>query len=289
VGQNLITFTTAIRHATTGRAPQDDQTFREKHKCKVTLDTLHNRHYDEYQITDTAGRTRVKEREKRGLRMREVTEATGLPKSTILHYVAQGLLPQPVRTGRNMAYYDPTTVDRAKFIRSMQEKYSFPLERIRKLLTSMDEGRDIAPLVELDTVIFGTKEIPELDQKAFEEATGLTGEQIAELMTAQLLLPLKEGLFADEDVEAGRVFAVSFARGLKATDLSYYAAIAKDIVDHEMRLRKRLTDRLPDGEDARVTAQLTQGARLLRNYVIDRVFQRRVAAATSLKDKELLS
>ena len=39
------------------------------------------------------------------LKMREVVNATGVPKSTIILYVNTGLLPQPVRTQRNMAYY----------------------------------------------------------------------------------------------------------------------------------------------------------------------------------------
>ncbi len=224
-----------------------------------------------------------------GLRMREVTQATGLPKSTILHYVAQGLLTEPIRTGRNMAYYDPATIDRAKFIKTMQEKYSFPLEMIKKLLASRDEGKDIGPLVELDAVIFGAREGPEMDQKAFERATGLTGEQVAELLAAHLLLPLKDGSFQQSDVDAGRVFASGFILGLRASDLAYYATLAKELVDHEMRLRQRLTAQLPEGEDVQITVQLTRGARLLRNYVIDRIFQLRVAAAKNLKDEKLLS
>jgi predicted DNA-binding transcriptional regulator AlpA len=38
-----------------------------------------------------------------GLRMRELVAATGVAKSTILHYLNEGLLPAPVKTSRNMA------------------------------------------------------------------------------------------------------------------------------------------------------------------------------------------
>ena len=62
-----------------------------------------------------------------GLRMKELMEATGLPKSTILYYVAQGLLPEPVRTGRNMAYYDAASVERAKLIKKVQGTYCVSL------------------------------------------------------------------------------------------------------------------------------------------------------------------
>ena len=56
-----------------------------------------------------------------------------------------------------------------------------------------------------------------------------------------------------------------------------------------MRLRQRLTGHLPDQQDAGVTAELTRGARVLRNYVTNRVFQHRVAAMKALKDEEVLS
>ena len=224
-----------------------------------------------------------------GLKMKEVTAATNLPKSTILHYVAQGLLPEPTRTSRNMAYYDPTCVERAKFIKTIQDKYAFPLEKIKKLLQAWEAGHDITHLLELDAVIFGASQQPEMDEKAFRRATGLTARQVNELLAAGLLIPLKRGRYRQDDVEAGKAFAASFSQGLQAADLAFYVRIAKEVVDQEMRLRQRLTAALPENEDARLTTALTLGARLLRNYIIDRVFQRRVAAAQNLKDEALLS
>ena len=229
------------------------------------------------------------ERDKNGLRMRDLVEATGVPKSTILHYVAQGLLPEPYRTGRNMAYYDAACVERTKLIKAVQGRYSFPLEKIKQVLAAIDRGEDVAPFVELDEVVFGVPTGREMDEAAFRGATGLDSEQISELLAEGLLLPLKEGVYRQDDIDAGRVFAAGLAQGLKASDLAFYAKIAGEVVDHEMRLRRRLTGHLPDGEDARVTADLTRGARTLRNYVIDRVFQRRVAKARTLKDEALLS
>ena len=81
--------------------------------------------------------------------MRDLTEATGLPKSAILHYVAQGLLPAPEKTSRNMAYYDPACIERIQFIKSVQERYAFPLGKIRSLLSARDEGKNMEPLIEL--------------------------------------------------------------------------------------------------------------------------------------------
>ena len=220
--------------------------------------------------------------------MKELAEATGFPKSTILHYVAQGLLPAPVRTSRNMAFYDPACIERAQYIKALQSTYSFPLEKINTLLRLRDEGKDITSLMELNRAVFGMPEGAALDEGAFRQATGLTAPQVSELLEAHLLMPLEEGAFRQEDVEAGRIYAGAFARGLGASDLAFYPAMARELVDREMGLRRRLTSHLPDDQDARMTTELTQGARTLRNYVIDRVFQHRVAGAKSLKDEEAL-
>ncbi len=224
----------------------------------------------------------------KGLRMKELAEATGLPKSTILHYVAQGLLPAPVRTSRNMAFYDPACIERAQYVKALQSMYSFPLEKIKKLLLLRDEGKDTTSLMELNTAVFGTSEGAALDEEAFRQATGLTAPQVSELLEAHLLMPLEEGSFRQDDVDAGRTYAGAFARGLGPSDLAFYTAIAHELVDREMSLRRRLTRHLPDDQDARMTTELTRGARILRNYLIDRVFQHRVAGAKTLKDEEAL-
>jgi DNA-binding transcriptional MerR regulator len=225
------------------------------------------------------------EHTKEGLRMRELMVATALPKSTILHYVSQGLLPEPVRTGRNTAFYDPACVERARYIKSIQRTYAFPLEKIKKLLASKDQGKDPTSLLELNALVFGTSEGETFDDAALRQATGLTRRQVSELLKAHLLMPLEKGIFRGDDIVAARAYAGAFSLGLKVVDLTFYASIAKELVDQEMHLHQRITGNMPDDQDTRITMDLTRGARTLRNYVIDRVFQHRVAQAKTLKDK----
>jgi DNA-binding transcriptional MerR regulator len=224
-----------------------------------------------------------------GLRMKELAEATGLPKSAILHYIARGLLPEPVRTSPNMAYYDPACIERIQFIKTMQNRYAFPLGKIKTLLARKDEGKDTASMVELGEMIFGSAEGVLLDEAAFCDASGLSPEQVAALTGGGLLLPLEEGRYNEQDVAIGRSYAQGLALGITASDMAFYAVAAKRIVDEEMRLRARVTAHLPEDQDAGLTRRLVQSARATRNYVIDRTFQRRIAAAGDLKDERLLS
>ncbi|HEX9022785.1 MAG TPA: MerR family transcriptional regulator [Geobacteraceae bacterium] len=223
-----------------------------------------------------------------GLRMKELSAATGLPRSAILHYVAGGLLPEPVRTGPNMAYYDPACIEKISFIRAMQEKYAFPLSKIKMLLARREEGADVAPLVELSATIFGSAESPHLSEREFRRATGLKPGEVHRLIGSGLLIPLEKGEFNQQDVELCGIYARCFALGAGVDDFLFYADAAKMIVDNEMRLRSKLTAHLPDDQDAELSGKMVQGARFLRKYMIERTFQRRVAAVGNLKDPALL-
>ena len=54
--------------------------------------------------------------------------------ATVRHYLREGLLPEPVKTSRNMAYYPPEFVDRIRLIKQLQEERFMPLKVIRELL-----------------------------------------------------------------------------------------------------------------------------------------------------------
>jgi len=221
--------------------------------------------------------------------MKELVAATGLPKSTILLYVEKGLLPRPVKTSPNMAYYAPECIERLALIKSLQNRHSLPLKQIKKLLDLKDQGQDITPMIELSEVIFGESESRSMDEAAFCSATGLGPEQVRELEQAQLLLPLEEGRFDRQDVILGTIYAEGESMGLELSDITFYPRLGKKIVDEEMSLRQRLTTHLPHDQDAARTTQLVQSARAMRSYVIDRLFQRRVAASRHLKDEKMLS
>jgi DNA-binding transcriptional MerR regulator len=81
------------------------------------------------------------------LRMGELAEASGVSAATIKHYLREGLLPEPVKTSRNMAYYPAEFVERIKLIKQLQEERYMPLKVIKDLL---DEDPDRArALIEL--------------------------------------------------------------------------------------------------------------------------------------------
>ncbi len=219
-----------------------------------------------------------------GLRMNELMKATGLPKSTILFYASQGLLPTPEKTSPNMAFYDPGCVERLRLIQQMQERHRLTLAEIKRFLHDQEVGSGLGALLELNDEIFGP-ESPRrlLDTETFCRETGLSAGQLEELLQAQVLLPLEAGRYDAADVEMGRMLLDAFGMGIRAEDLAYYADLGEKIVDREMALRNQMTGALPYAEDAGVTTQMVKNARMCRAYIVDRLFQHRVASMKNLK------
>ena len=82
------------------------------------------------------------------LKMSELAEASGVSAGTIKHYLREGLLPEPVKTSRNMAYYPPEFVERIRLIRQLQAERFMPLKLIRSMLE--EDPERAKALVELE-------------------------------------------------------------------------------------------------------------------------------------------
>ena len=84
------------------------------------------------------------------LKMSELAERSGVSPGTIKHYLREGLLPEPVRTSRNMAYYPPEFVDRLRLIKRLQEERFMPLKAIKRVLEDEQDTERLARLVEVE-------------------------------------------------------------------------------------------------------------------------------------------
>ncbi|NQU07138.1 MAG: MerR family transcriptional regulator [Candidatus Abyssubacteria bacterium] len=137
--------------------------------------------------------------------MRELSQLTGVPPGTIRYYINEELLPKPLKTHRNMAYYDQSYVGRIKLIRELQEKRYLPLSIIRQMLDESEssmESQEIKTLLELEGKLFkNISNLPEFRPQNIEELserTGVSIEMIKELEDAGIISRQPDGLF-DED------------------------------------------------------------------------------------------
>jgi DNA-binding transcriptional MerR regulator len=96
----------------------------------------------------TAHSTRTANSTRPLLKIGELAERAGVSAGTIRHYLREGLLPEPVRTSRNMAYYPPDYVQRIGLIKRLQEERFMPLRVIRGMLD--DDPEHVRALIEFE-------------------------------------------------------------------------------------------------------------------------------------------
>ena len=123
------------------------------------------------------------------LRIGQLANQAGVSTATVKHYLKEGLLPQPVKTSRNMAYYDASCVERINLIKRMQKEKFLPLDVIKRLI---DSGDSYDEELELGRAILKShKELPRRSVKGSQVArtTGYDLEKIIMLEQEGLIFP----------------------------------------------------------------------------------------------------
>ncbi len=78
------------------------------------------------------------------MRIKELVEKSGIPRTTIHHYLRQGLLHPPYKTGRTMSYYDDSHIKQLKEIQNLRKGTRVPIAFLKEQLASGANGpRDI--------------------------------------------------------------------------------------------------------------------------------------------------
>lgn len=81
------------------------------------------------------------------IKMKELMEATGESKSTLLYYVKEGLLPPPQKPKPNLHLYDEKSIKIVKFIKYLQEELSYSISQIKEVFKTnnfnFDENFDL--------------------------------------------------------------------------------------------------------------------------------------------------
>ena len=219
------------------------------------------------------------------LKMRELTEATGVKKPTILFYIKEGLLPKPVKTSPNVSFYPVFFIERVNLIRKLKDKHRLSLTRIKEILAERDAGKEIAPLIEMHNTVFGHQDTICIQLEAFCQKTGLSPDQVKEATKAKLIIPLSSKSFDSEDLALGEFLKQAFNLGLSIKDINFYSKLGQKIIKEEMKIHERLIQDVSTEKAIEVSLEVTQIARLMRGYVLERLFQKHAARQQVIKNE----
>ncbi|MDQ3724591.1 MAG: MerR family transcriptional regulator [Actinomycetota bacterium] len=205
------------------------------------------------------------------LRMRELAEASGVPAPTIKHYLREGLLPEPVKTSRNMAYYPPEFVDRIQLIKRLQEERFMPLKAIKNVLAE-DPDR-AAAMLELGDQILDRALAGERSRTSAAEVRkryGVPREVLDRLAELEVLTPNSRG-YSPSDVKI--IEAISRFRaggydeqiGFTVYDTLRYKDALEELARQEVDVvMERLAGEVPP---ERVVEMLEAGAQPLKDLI----------------------
>ena len=206
------------------------------------------------------------------LKMSELAERSGVSAGTIKHYLREGLLPEPVKTSRNMAYYPPEFVERIRLIKRLQEQRFMPLRLIKGVI---EEDPDRArAMVELEDRILeraaAASERGRASRAEVRRRYEIPVTVLDRLEELRVLTPNSRG-YDDDDVAI--IEAISRFRaggydeqlGFTVYDTLRYREALEPLVAEEVRT---LLDRLVGQVDAdRAVEIISAGAEPLRELI----------------------
>jgi DNA-binding transcriptional MerR regulator len=227
------------------------------------------------------------------LRMRELAEESGVSAGTIKHYLREGLLPEPVRTSRNMAYYPREFVDRIRLIKRLQEERFMPLKVIKRVMDE-DPGRTEA-LIELEDRVLervAAGEEKRVSRAELRRRYDVPQEVLDRLAELEVLTPTSRGYSPHdvaivEAIQRFRAGGYDERMGFTVYDTIRYKRALEELVKEEVQV---LMERLAGEMDADRAVELIEDgkqplqdliAALHSKLLVAELRRQRAARATS--------
>lgn len=127
------------------------------------------------------------------LKISEVASQADISVSTVKFYVKEGLVDIACKTGKNMAYYRPDSVERVKLIKTLQNEKYYPLSVIKRIISSGGVDRSE------DELLYTISKVDEADYyetmslAAAAKEAGLKARELEAAVKAGLISPTGSG------------------------------------------------------------------------------------------------
>ena len=215
--------------------------------------------------------------------MRDLVAGSGLPRTTIHHYLREGLLPPPRKTAANAAVYGPEHVERLELLRALRgpELGPLALDEIRRVLRIVERGVAPAAAVELAalsgrTLLSGGEEVGPAPERTFalRELARRSGRDLREVRALVEIGLLGAGNGGDRFDAADLAAAVACGRlieaGVAPEDLRPVATLLREAKAYEAALLDLATAGGEATEEAALRESLRRAFRDLHAYLLAR-------------------
>jgi DNA-binding transcriptional MerR regulator len=181
--------------------------------------------------------------------MRDLEALTGESRSTLLYWTTLGLLPPPVKTCPNVAYYDPRVPRIVEAIRHFQRTCRCSLAELRRIAEERCGPEFLASARDRhEDFLLGLPGVRRLDRRGFLEVTGLSEERLEAYLAAGVLFPREPDVFDENDCRAASRIRELEGMGLDLEELSFYPALFRELAEREGALVRRILEARPPAE-----------------------------------------
>ena len=175
------------------------------------------------------------------LKMKALMEQTQESKSTLLFYVKEGLLPPPQKPKPNLHLYDDECVQRVKFIKYLQQHFSYSLAEIKHIFQNnhLNFNETFEMIITSLQLISGGDTTQWYSQEALLQRTQLSLEELQAYEEAGFLFQRPKG-YGEKELQIASILYRAKSLGLDFSLLNHYVQSAKTVAKEENLLGEKL-------------------------------------------------
>ena len=176
-------------------------------------------------------------------KMSDLVTKTNVPKSTILYYIKEGLLPEAKKIKANVHKYSDEHIELIKYIKYMQEKMGSSIDEIKLVLKTKNDSFSssysmLAPL--MNTLSGESTTLQHYTRFEFIEYFDIDESLLEQLLNDNILIPLDENDFTQKEASIVNLVESFIEVGVDYTVLKEYVKHAKIISELEQKMQKDL-------------------------------------------------
>lgn len=184
-------------------------------------------------------------KEKSQYKISELVAKTNVPKSTILYYIKEGLLPQANKIKSNVHRYSDEHVEQITYINYMKEHFGSTNEQLKQIL--QNKNRSFSTSSSMISPLMNTlSAIPTDDEhytkEAFIETFDVERELLETLLKDEILNPLTPDDYTEKEASIIQLVKYYQEVGISYEILKQYVFHAKSLSLLEQQIQTKLCD-----------------------------------------------
>lgn len=203
----------------------------------------------------------------------ELVARTNVPKSTILYYIREGLLPEAKKIKSNVHRYSDEHIELIRYIKYMKEEIGSTNEQIKFALQNQNRSFSssatmLQPLMNTLSVI--PSDARHFTKKEFIEYFDVDRELLEALLNDGILLPLHDDDYTER--EASMIKLVTYFKevGVDHSILKAYVYHAKALSELEYQMQTQLCDARNDKNFSMLWKIMFESLFNAKNYIFNR-------------------